>query len=112
MERTFTLEPPEQRALAGLEQEQTQTLAQVGALMLDLDAAKQRLTLVQERQRSFVRSVVSARNIENFADARVLNGQVIVRLPDEPMLPAPPAGEPGAKANGQSKAHGLKAVTE
>jgi hypothetical protein len=88
MQRTFTLEPNEQRVLAGLEQENTNTLARVGAIMLDLETARQQLAMVQEKQRGFLREAMTARHIEQFQEARVINGQIVAQLPDE-ILPAP-----------------------
>src|SRR5215467_9744812 len=91
MEKTFQLEPKELQFYSSLEQEQQQALAQVGALSLDLEAAKTSLQTVQERHRSFIRTAVLHRGIDQFHSARITQGQLHCSLPDVPPELPPPA---------------------
>lgn len=100
MEKSFSLDQKEHAALAGLEQERTQALAAIGALMLDLEQARKNLDGSVERQKAFIRQSLAARGIERFDNARLVGGSVVVSLPDEPMgmMPTlvPPNGPNGA----------------
>lgn len=90
MEKTFSLDQKEAATLAQVDQERTQALAAVGALSLDMETARKNLELAADRQRSFVRQVLSNRGVERFDNARVQNGAVVVTLPDQPIpVPAP-----------------------
>jgi hypothetical protein len=84
MEKQFPLDQKEQTMNAQLDQERTQALAMVGALSLDMEAARKGLDAAQERQRSFIRQVLSARDLGRFENARVINGNLVVLMPDEP----------------------------
>lgn len=99
MEKTFKLEPKELAAHNQLEQERTQTLAQIGGLSLDLEAAKQRLNSALEHQRSFIRSALIHRGVDQFQAAQIMNGSVICSIPDEPMA-APAEVIEGRHVNG------------
>jgi hypothetical protein len=95
MEKAFSLDQKETQAYAQLEDEQTKALASFGALTLDRKAARKRLELVQEQQRSFLRSALMHRDVANFVQARIGQGNIYCTLPD------PPAEPPQGKANGK-----------
>lgn len=94
MQRTFSLEQHEQRTLSALEQENMQALARVGALMMDLETARQQVALTQDKQRMFLRTALAARNVDQFQEARVINGQIVAQFPDEPALAEIPKQRP------------------
>ena len=106
MEKTFSLDAREAQTAQQLDQERTQALAAIGALSLDMEQARKNLDGAAERQRAFVRATLAARNIDQFDNARVANGALVVTLPDEqaPMgdlqLPPPPQAE---KTNSKHK---------
>lgn len=91
MEKSYQLTQKEVSQLGQLDQERTQALAAIGALSLDMEQARKNLDSAAERQRGFIRQVVSARGVERFENARLQNGAVVVTLPTEPtLMPAPP----------------------
>ncbi|HZF24035.1 MAG TPA: hypothetical protein VE030_11295 [Burkholderiales bacterium] len=96
MERSFRLLDYEAEQQTRMEQELQNTLANYGALTLQLEAVKARIPQVEERQRTFVGQVAARANAGQFQSARIANGHLICTVPDEPMgLPNPvPAGLP------------------
>ena len=100
MEKQFQLDPREQQQMAQIEQGRTQALASIGALSLDMETAKRALDVAQERHRSFLQGAVAARGIEQFENARTVNGSLVVILPDEP---AASTVVVPMKANGKEK---------
>jgi hypothetical protein len=101
MEKQYVLESREAQQMAQIEQARTQALAQIGALMMDLETAKRSLEVATERHRAFVQSAVSSRGIERFENARVVNGSLVVALPDAP-----------AKVNGDERTIDGVALTQ
>jgi hypothetical protein len=83
MEKTFALEPREAAMFGQLDQQRTQALAAVGALSLDMEAARKNLEAVADRQRALLQHAVVARGIERFENARMQNGALLVTVPDE-----------------------------
>jgi hypothetical protein len=109
MEKAFSLDQKEAQAYGEMESEQTKTLAQIGMLSLDMEAAKKRLETVQEQQRSFVRSALMHRDVRNFMQARVGGGNIYCVLPDTPPTKPAPTPKPTpkptpTKVNGQISA--------
>jgi hypothetical protein len=88
MEKTFQLDQKETGLLAQLDQERTQALAAVGALSLDMEQARKNLDSAAERQRGFIRQCLSSRGVEQFQNARMQNGALVVTMP-EVMQPIP-----------------------
>ena len=82
MEKTFELDQKEAGYLAQVDQERTQALAMVGALSLDMEAARKNLDTAAERQRSFIRQALSTRGVERYENARAANGSIIVTMPE------------------------------
>lgn len=106
MEKAFSLEPKEAQAFAQLEAEQARAFAEYGSLTLQRKDAKKRLLTVQEQQRSFVRSALMHRDVAEFQQARVGQGNLYCTLPD----PAPALEPiPAKKANGKGDAELAKA---
>jgi hypothetical protein len=102
MEKTISLEQREQQEFAALEMERKDVLAQVGALMLDLEQAKVMLGAVQEKHRGFIQTTLRNRGVTNYSRAQMVGGSILCSMPDEPMgiQMAPPA-----KPNGGAAAH-------
>lgn len=95
MEKTFQLDQKESGLLAQLDQERTQALAAVGALSLDMEQARKNLDSAAERQRGFIRQCLSTRGVEQFQNARLNNGALVVTMPEAmPQLNLPPAPIP------------------
>ena len=88
MEKSFQLDQKEITLLGQLDQERTQALAMVGALLLDLEQAKKNLDTAGERQRACVRQALTNRSVDRFDNARVQNGALLVTLPDQNPLAA------------------------
>lgn len=105
MEKAFSLDQKEAQAFAALEEEQTKALAQFGALTLDRKNARKRLESVQEQQRSFVRSALMHRDVAQFSQARIGNGNLYCTMPDpSPELPAAPGHVNGKGKDSHPKA--------
>jgi hypothetical protein len=96
MEKAFSLNPKEAQSYAQLEQESTRALAEYGGLTLQRKDAKKRLETIQEQQRSFVRSALMHRDVGEFSQARIGQGNLYCTLPD------PVAEPPAGRANGRA----------
>lgn len=86
MEKTIKWEPTEAPVMQQLEFERMQTLAQIGALMMDLDNAKKNLESINERQKVAIRQALNARGIDRFDSARPTPGGLTLQIPDVPIL--------------------------
>jgi hypothetical protein len=82
MEKAFPLDQKETTQLQQLDQERTQVLAVIGALSLDMEAAKKNLEASAERQRTFIRQALEKRNVERYENAQVRNGAILATVPD------------------------------
>lgn len=82
MEKTIKWEAAEAPVMQQLEFERMQVLAQIGALMMDLDNAKKNLEAVNERQKTAIRSALQSRGIERFDSARPMAGGLVLQVPD------------------------------
>jgi len=82
VEKTFQLDQHEVQYSAMLEQELQESLARVATLMLELEAAKTNLQMSQERNRSFVRTIVVHRGLDQVQAARITRGNLVCSLPD------------------------------
>jgi len=89
MEKTFPLDKKEAMQLQQIDQERTQALAMIGALSLDMEAARKNLETASERQRNFIRTALEKRNVERYENAQVRNGALLATLPDETPLAVP-----------------------
>lgn len=83
MEKTIKWEPSEAMQIQQLEQERVNTLAQIGALMMDLDTAKKGLEGVNERHKSTIRQILQARGITQYDSGRPIQGGIVLNVPDE-----------------------------
>jgi len=95
MEKTYHLDQTEQAMLTAVDQERTNALAMVGALSLDMEAARKNLDTAAERQRSFIRQALATRGVERYENAKAQNGALIVTMPDP--VPPPSVAEPGPR---------------
>lgn len=82
MERTIKWEAGEAAQMTVIEQEKTQILAQIGALMMDLETVKKRLDGVNDRQRAAIQTAIQAHGIQQFESARPIQGGVVLQIPD------------------------------
>src|SRR5215469_18737198 len=85
MEKTYTMDQREAQQLQQMEQDRMQALAAVGALSLDMEAARKNLDAVAERQRAFIRLACDKRGLEKYDGARIQNGTLFVNVPDMPI---------------------------
>jgi hypothetical protein len=99
MEKSFSLEPKEAQGYAQLEQDHVKALADFGALTLQRKDAKKRLETIQEQQRSFVRSALMHRDVGEFMQARIGQGNLYCTVPDAPPEPTPPK-KPNGRGDG------------
>ena len=86
MEKTIKWEHSEAMTMQAIEQERLQALAQVGALMLDLETAKKNLDTANEKQKSAVRQILASRGIERVESARPIQGGLVVSIPDSKQM--------------------------
>lgn len=80
MEKTIKWETAENTQIQAIEQEKMQVLAQIGALMMDLEAAKKNLDSINERHRSTIRQALNGRGVGQFESARPFPGGVILSV--------------------------------
>ena len=74
MEKTIKWEQNEIMQMSNLEQERTKTLAQIGALMMDLETAKKNLEAINERHKSAIQQALQTRGVSQFESARPIQG--------------------------------------
>src|SRR5215831_19224143 len=84
MEKSFQVDQREAQQLQQMDQDRVQALAAVGALSLDMEAARKNLDAVAERQRAFLRAACDKRGLERYEGARIQNGTLYVNVPDVP----------------------------
>ena len=82
MEKTIKWEASEATQMQGIEQERTQVLAQIGALMMDLETAKKNLDNITGRQRAVIQQALQTRGIQQFESARPIQGGVVLQISD------------------------------
>lgn len=83
MEKTIRFEHSEMSQMAQIEQERIQALAQIGALMMDLETVKKQLETINERNKAAVRKILSDRGIDNVVSVRPIQGGLVATLPEE-----------------------------
>lgn len=83
MEKTIKFEHSEMAQMAQIEQERIQTLAQIGALMMDLETVKKQLEGINERNKAAVRKILSDRGIDNVVSVRPIQGGLVATLPED-----------------------------
>jgi Tfp pilus assembly protein PilO len=93
MERAYNLQQDELQQQQQLEMEQRDTLAQFGALTLQLEQVRARLPQIEERQRSLITQVARRHSVANYLTARIVGANLICQLPD----PAPDDGPAAIK---------------
>jgi len=66
-----------------LNRQHQQTLANIGAATLQLEAAKAQLPQIEQQQRQLTQEVIQRLGIQDFVGARIEEGNVIVRFRGE-----------------------------
>lgn len=82
MEKTIKWESNEAFQMQQVEQQKTQVLAQIGALMMDLENAKKNLESVNEKHKSAIQQALIMRGISQFNSARPVPGGIILDVVD------------------------------
>jgi len=88
MIRSYSLQDYEIQQSQALDTERTQLFAQIGALTLDLEAAKNRRGDLDTRARALIGIVAQRLKLVNYRSIRIENNQLIADLPDEESGPA------------------------
>jgi hypothetical protein len=86
MECSFELEPTEQFQADQIQMEQQQLLARYGAAALDMETLRGLIPQCQERLRALVNRTAERNGVSKYTTARIENGFLICRVPDEPVL--------------------------
>ena len=92
MQRAYSLKPQEQQQAYQLEEQQKNLMARYGAITLERAAIRKQIPLLEEQQRTLLRSLLAAHNVSEFQAARIEGGNLMVQMPDEP--PAAPVPIP------------------
>lgn len=82
MEKMIRWENAELPQMQAIETERIQILAQIGALMMDLDVAKKNLDALNGRHKAAIQQVLQNRGIGQFESARPVQGGVMLQIPD------------------------------
>lgn len=83
MEKTIKWEVAESAQMRMIENERTQVLAQIGALMMDLETAKKALETVNARHKSAIQQALATRGVGHFESARPIQDGVIINIPEQ-----------------------------
>ena len=103
MQKAYSLDPHEMRQAQQLDEERRTVLAQIGALTLDMEAARAQLPIVEQRRRQHLQSLVDQHGIKEYRSARIEGNNLICDMPDMPVPAAAPVAVP--RVNG-----GLEAI--
>ena len=82
MERTYELNQQEIRQAAQLQQENERLLMRYGSATLELEACRNLLPKVQEKQRDLVSAAVQRQGVTNFIGARIEGNSLVCQMPD------------------------------
>lgn len=83
MEKTIKWEGAEISQMQSIEQERTQVLAQIGALMMDLENAKKNLETVNGKHKSLIQQALTSRGINQFESARPVQGGISITVSEQ-----------------------------
>lgn len=86
MEKTITFDRQEMMQMAQIEQERLQIMAQIGALMMDLENAKKQLENINERNKSHVRQILIQHGVDKVESVRPIKGGLVATVPDEKQM--------------------------
>lgn len=98
MDKLITFTSNEVAQARTIEEERTQALAQIGALYMDLDAAKKGLDTCNDRRTTFFRQVLANSGIHQFESARATKDGIVVTIPNELIEKNKPNGAADAMA--------------
>lgn len=82
MEKTIKWEGAEAAQMQTIDNERTQVLAKIGALMMDLETVKKDLDTVNSKQRSAIQQAIQTRGITQFESARPIQGGLVIQIPE------------------------------
>lgn len=106
MEKTFQLDQNEQQTVAGMENDNLRLNARYGQLSREMREVETRLLASEEQQRGFIRQALAHRGVQRFEAAQIVQGgQLMARLPDEPMTAQPATEKLPERVNGQAAAY-------
>jgi hypothetical protein len=104
MQKAFSLQQNEMQQASQLDEERRNLLADYGAIELNRERIRNRLPQVEQAQRELVQRAVERVGVERYTTARFDRTNLVVELPDEPQLPAPPpSGDAESHPNGAVK---------
>jgi hypothetical protein len=104
MEKTFQLDQSEQQMVSGMENDNLRLNARYGQLSREIKDIETRLLASEEQQRSFIRQALANRGVQRFEAAQIVQGgQLVARLPDEPMQPPAVMPAPAPMSAGMDK---------
>lgn len=83
MEKIIKWEQNESMHMSQIENERTQVLAQIGALMMDLETAKKALDTINSKHKSAIQQALNSRGIMQFESARPIQGGVVLNVPEQ-----------------------------
>lgn len=81
MEKTIKWDATEDAQMKVIENDRTQVMARIGALMMELEEVKKTLEAVNGRQRAAVQQVLQNRGITTFESARPIQGGIVLTIP-------------------------------
>lgn len=102
MIRSHTLLPHEQQLVKAMQEQAQKTSADIGILMLQLEAVRKLLDLQQERQRMLINVVACRLGVSNCREARIEGTNLIIETADEE----------GDRPPVMSRPNGLEAAAE
>ena len=82
MEKTIKWEHSEAIQMQQIEQERVAVLAQIGALMMDLENAKKALESINDRNKSTIKQILNNRGMDQVESVRPIPGGLLVTVPD------------------------------
>lgn len=82
IEKTIKWDSSEESQMKVIENDRTQVLARIGALMMELEEVKKNLEAINGRQRAAVQQVLSNRGITQFESARPIPGGIVLTIPE------------------------------
>ena len=83
MEKMIKWEASEAMQMQAIDQEKLQILAQIGALMMDLDTAKKNLETVNGKQKIAIQQIASNHGVNQIESARPVPGGIVLQVPDK-----------------------------
>jgi phosphoglycolate phosphatase-like HAD superfamily hydrolase len=83
MQKAYSLQSHEINQAQQLDEERKTVLAQIGALTLDMEAARAQLPIVEQRRRQHLQNLVQQHGVTEYRSARIEGPNLICDVPDE-----------------------------